>query len=85
MRKLLSIEQSRSGPSSIPDITDAEAVAITQVWNALLGNWEDSWRKKDMIKMLGNDEALINLLNTPSSDRKLEKALSGKKAPGAAN
>lgn len=85
MRKLLTIEKSKFGNALIPDITDAEAVAITEVWNALLGNWEDTWRKKDMIKMLENDSALINLLNTPLADRTLEQALSGKKAPGAAN
>lgn len=83
MRTLLALERQKAGKSFLPDISDAEAVVITQVWNALLGNWEDSWRKKDLIKMLEKDEALKNLLDTPPADRNIEKALFGKKAPGA--
>lgn len=69
--------------ADVPRLTDAEAVAITQVWNALVGNWEKYWRKQDLIKLLQDDRALIDLLNTPLEERKLEIALEGKKAAGA--
>jgi hypothetical protein len=69
--------------ADVPRLTDAEAVAITQVWNALVGNWEKYWRKQDLLKLLQDDRALIDLLNTPLEERKLEIALEGKKAAGA--
>lgn len=67
----------------IEKIRDGEAVAITQVWNALVGNWEDSWRKQDLAKLLENDAALIKLMNTPVKEREIEVALKGRSAAGA--
>ncbi|MBQ76843.1 MAG: hypothetical protein CMQ20_17700 [Gammaproteobacteria bacterium] len=67
----------------VTPLTDAEIVAITQVWNGLIGNWESDWRVQDMTKLLGNDQALIELLNTPPEERRIEVALAGKFAPGS--
>ncbi len=82
MKTLIELERKR-GKKSIESFTDAQAVAIAQVWNALVGNWEDTWRRKDIIKLLEGDEALLKLLDTPVSERPIESALSGKHAPGA--
>lgn len=67
----------------VRQLTDAEAVAITQVWNGLVGNWEGDWQKKDIKKLLSDDEALIRLLETPVEERGIESALRGKSAPGS--
>lgn len=63
-------------------ITDADAVAITQVWNALVGNWENTWAPQDMEKMLQGDKALLELLRTPKEKRPIETALRGADAAG---
>jgi len=65
MRTLLALEKSKPGREGLSDISDTEAVTIVQVWNALIGNWEEGWRKEDLIKMLEGDAALIKLVNPP--------------------
>ncbi len=82
MRTMIEAEK-RRGKKNLESFTDAQAVAIAQVWNALVGNWEDTWRRKDLIKLLQGDEALLKLLDTPISERPIEVALSGEHAPGA--
>lgn len=62
--------------SKISEITDSQAVAITQVWNATIGNWEKGWNKKDLEKLLEGDQPLLVLLNTPSEERRIERAIS---------
>ncbi|MBI5328758.1 MAG: hypothetical protein HZB80_10810 [Deltaproteobacteria bacterium] len=81
MRTLISKDRDKYG--GIGEIKDGEAVAIAQVWNALVGNWEDSWRKQDLAKLLDNDAALIKLMNTPVKERGIEVALKGKSAAGS--
>lgn len=83
MRTLIALEKGKPGKEWLKDLTDSEAVAIVQVWDALIGNWEEGWRKEDLVKMLQGDKALIDLLNISPSDRKIEAALYGKKVPGA--
>lgn len=63
--------------------SDAELIAITQVWNALIGNWEPDWGSKNLIKLLQGDRALIRLAETPLEGRPIEKALKDKNIPGA--
>lgn len=63
--------------------SDAEIVAITQVWNGLVGNWEPGWGAKNIKKLLQDDTALIRLLDTPLEGRPIELALKNKSAPGA--
>lgn len=82
MKKLISIEKQKAGTQWIDSMTDAEANAITEVWNAIVGNWEDTWRKEDLKKLLENDSAMIKLLDTPVKWRKIETALKGKTAEG---
>lgn len=82
MKKLISLEREKPGMEGLPTISDAESIAITQVWNSLIGNWEEGWRKDDIRRLIKGDEALIKLLDTPPSDRKLERALAGKSIPG---
>ena len=77
------VEMSRSQGLEIDQFTDAEIVAITQVWNALVGNWESDWPKKDLRKLLDGDQALIRLLDTPVEERPIEMALKGKSASGS--
>ncbi|HUW25117.1 MAG TPA: hypothetical protein VMW07_01170 [Gallionella sp.] len=62
--------------------SDAEAVAITQAWNGLVGNWEPDWGSKDVQKLLQGDQALIRLAETPIDKRPIEMALKNKQAPG---
>ena len=66
----------------IKPLSDAEAVAITQAWNGLVGNWEPDWGKKDVHKLLQGDQALIRLAETPIEKRPIEMALKNKQAPG---
>ena len=63
--------------------SDAEAIAITQVWNGLVGNWEPDWATKDIHKLLQGDQALIRLAETPLAERPIEMALKNKQAPGS--
>jgi len=63
--------------------SDAEVVAITQVWNGLVGNWEPDWGSKDINKLLQGDQALIRLAETPLQERPIEMALKNKHAPGS--
>ncbi len=77
------IEVMNKNGADYKQLSDSESVAITQVWNALVGNWEHDFRQKDLIKMLKGDVALIKLVKTPKEERPIEMALKGKKAPGA--
>ena len=77
------IEVMNKNGADYRQFSDSELVAITQVWNALVGNWEHDFRQKDLIKMLQGDVALIKLVKTPKEERPIEAALKGKKAPGA--
>ena len=82
MRKYIDITNAQNKDLNIEQFTDAEIVAITQAWNALIGNWENDWPKKDIRKLLDGDAALIRLLDTPVKNRPIEAALKGKSAPG---
>jgi len=57
------------------NITEHQAVAIVQVWNALVGNWESDFREQDIFKLIGHYDKLKELYKTPVKDRKIEYAL----------
>jgi len=57
-------------------ITEPQAVAIVQVWNALVGNWESDFRKQDILKLIGQYDLLRKLYATPVDKRPIEHALS---------
>ena len=80
MKKYIEVMNERG--ADYRQFSDSELVAITQVWNALVGNWEHGSRQKDLIKMLQGEVALIKLVKTPKEERPIEAALKGKKAPG---
>lgn len=84
MKKFLEDYRAREPHKKFSDITDYEASAIVQTWNALVGNWEGDFKKDDLLKLIGNNKVLINLSNTPIEKRKIEYALrkSGEKAKG---
>ena len=82
MKAYEAIWQKNYPNTPITPITAADAVAITQVWNALVGNWENTWRPKDMEKMLAGDKPLLKLLRTPRDKRPIESALRGTEAAG---
>lgn len=82
MKAVIGAERAK-GRHGMEGYTDAQAVAIAQVWNALVGNWEDTWRRQDLVKLLEGDVALIKLLDTPVKQRAIEAALAGKTASGA--
>jgi hypothetical protein len=77
------IELSNIQGKEIRQFSDAELVAITQVWNGLVGNWEGDWPRKDIRKLLGSDRALLDLLETPVEERPIEVVLQDKVAPGS--
>ncbi|MDQ6982891.1 MAG: hypothetical protein Q9M08_07820 [Mariprofundus sp.] len=81
MKKYLEMENEKG--RNLKPFSDAEIVAITQAWNALVGNWEPDWRLKDVKKLLQGDAALIHLAETPIEQRPIEMALKGKSAPGS--
>lgn len=81
MRKY--VELTNMKKETLRPLSDAELVAITQAWNALVGNWEQGWGEKNLTKLLQGDAALIGLLRTPTPQRPIESALSHQRAPGA--
>jgi len=81
MKKYTELMNQKGG--QIKPFSDAELVAITQVWNGLVGNWEPDWGLKDVSKLLQGDKALIRLAETPMDKRPIEMALKSKNAPGA--
>ncbi|MFQ5356336.1 MAG: hypothetical protein ACE5DY_07620 [Mariprofundaceae bacterium] len=81
MKKYVQIMNEQGG--DFRPFSDAETVAITQAWNAMVGNWEPDWGIKDVTTLLQGDAALIRLAKTPIEERPIEMALKGKRAPGA--
>ena len=77
------IELSNIQGIEIRQFSDAELVAITQVWNGLVGNWEGDWPRKDIRKLLDGDRALLDLFETPVAERPIEVVLQDKVAPGS--
>lgn len=80
MRRYIEIANTQG--EDIDQFTDAEIVAITQVWNGLIGNWESDWPEKDIKKLLEQDRALIKLLETPVEKRLIELAMKNKSVGG---
>jgi len=81
MKKYTELMIQRGG--NFKQFSDAEAIAIAQVWNGLVGNWEPDWGSKDVHKLLQGDQALIRLAETPIEKRPIELALKNKQAPGS--
>lgn len=81
MKKYVALMNEQGG--DFRPFSDAETVAITQAWNALVGNWEADWGLKDVTKLLQGDVALTHLARTPVEERPIETALKDKRAPGA--
>lgn len=81
MKKYVELMNQKS--EQFKPFSDAELVAITQVWNGLIGNWEPDWGMKNLNKLLQGDSALIQLAETPLDRRPIEKALKDKNIPGA--
>ena len=81
MKKYVELMNQKGG--KLKPFSDAELVAITQVWNGLIGNWEPDWGSKNLNKLLQGDLALIRLAETPMGERPIEMALKAKAAPGA--
>ncbi|MDH4284054.1 MAG: hypothetical protein OEV35_01920 [Gallionellaceae bacterium] len=77
------VELTNQKGSNFRPFSDAELVAITQVWNGLVGNWEAGWGEKNIKKLLQGDAALIRLFETPLEGRPIELAMKNKSAPGA--
>lgn len=82
MKKFIDVANAQSA-TQIDQFTNAELVAIIQVWNGLIGNWEADWRTEDLKKLLSTNPGLIPLLETPPQQRPIENALKGKAAPGS--
>ncbi|MCP4315438.1 MAG: hypothetical protein GY789_05265 [Hyphomicrobiales bacterium] len=83
MKKYTEITNARNKDLNLRQFSDAEIVAITQAWNALIGNWESDWPEEDLRKLLNRDQALIDLLATPVEQRPIEDALKNTRAPGS--
>lgn len=81
MKKYTELMNQKGG--NFKPFSDAETIAITQVWNGLVGNWEPDWGSKDIKKLLQGDQALIRLAETPIEKRPIEMALKNKQAPGS--
>jgi len=80
MKKYTELMNQKGG--KFKPFSDAEAVAIAQAWNGLVGNWEPDWGLKDVHKLLQGDQALIRLAETPIEQRPIEMALKNRQAPG---
>jgi hypothetical protein len=77
------VELNNLAGEKVKPFSDAELVAITQVWNALVGNWEEDWRRQDIEELLGDDRALLDLVASEPENRPIEMALKGGIAPGS--
>jgi len=89
MKRFIAEYKTKEPFKELSDVTDYQASAIIQTWNALVGNWEADFRKQDLAKLIGDDKSLLELLNTPVEKRKIENALrkrgdkvTGSYAPG---
>jgi len=60
------------------NITEPQAVAIVQVWNALVGNWEKDFREQDILKLIGHYDRLVALYKTPVEKRPIESFLANR-------
>jgi hypothetical protein len=83
MKKYVEVTNQQDNGMTVEQFTDAELVAITQVWNALIGNWEGDWPLADLEKLLDGDRPLVDLLATPVTERPIETALRDRSAPGS--
>ncbi|MBI3599943.1 MAG: hypothetical protein HY097_04800 [Nitrospinae bacterium] len=85
MKKFIADYKMKDSYKELSDVTDYQAAAIIQTWNALVGNWEADFRKQDLVKLIGDNKSLLELLNTPIEKRKIEYALRtrGDKVTGA--
>lgn len=81
MKKYTELMNQKGG--NFKPFSDAEAIAIAQAWNGMIGNWEPDWGSKDVKKLLQGDQALIRLAETPIEQRPIEMALKSKQAPGS--
>lgn len=81
MKKYVELTNQRQ--PTVRPFSDSEAVAITQAWNGLVGNWEAGWGEKNLRRLLQGDVALTRLLETPADARPIELALKNKSAPGS--
>lgn len=77
------VELSNQNKQVFRPFSDAEAVAIAQAWNAMVGNWEAGWGQQNLKRLLQGDAALIRLAETPLDQRPIEVALKDKRAPGS--
>jgi hypothetical protein len=59
----------------LENISEVQAVAIVQVWNALVGNWEKDFRERDIERLIGRYPSLVALYKTPVDKRPIESAL----------
>ncbi len=83
MKRYVEIMNQQSNGISVEQFTDAELLAITQVWNGLIGNWENDWPREDLKKLLGGNRSLMRLLETPVAQRPIEAKLKDRSAPGS--
>ena len=81
MKKYTELMNQKGGQFKL--FSDAEAIAITQAWNGMVGNWEPDWDARDVKKLLQGDQALIRLAETPLKERPIEWNLRNKQAPGS--
>ncbi len=85
MERLMSQHQSRNPKKEILGLTKHQEVAVVQVWNALVGNWEADFRREDLVNMVGKHNGhLLALLDTPIEKRPIESGLmkSGQRLKG---
>lgn len=76
MDRLMRQYRDSSPQKKLKGLTKPQQVAVVQVWNALVGNWEADFRKEDMVSMIGERNGhLLALLNTPVEERKIESGL----------
>ncbi len=81
MKKYVALSNQKG--AKIRPFSGPELVAITQAWNAMVGNWEPNWGVKDITTLLKGDAALVRLAETPLKKRPIEVALKGRSAPGS--
>jgi len=57
-------------------LTKPQQVAVVQAWNAMVGNWEKDFQRKDLVTMIGKrNDHLIAIADTPVGKRPIEQGL----------
>jgi len=76
MKRWMKQSKKRHPEKHIQALTKPQQVVVVQAWNAMIGNWEKDFRRKDLVRMIGKqNKHIIALVDTPVAKRRIEQGL----------